>query len=94
MPPQKRVTKSVNFEKVLSKAAGILNWDMDLFRKSAIISKSLKSDRDLLIYIAWQLRVATSQQIGEKFVLTYQLFGNSPGNSDRGKSKYRWSVGK
>ena len=44
---------------------------MDLFRKSAIISKSLKSDRDLLIYIAWQLGVATNQRIGDKFGLTY-----------------------
>jgi len=28
-------------------------------------------DRDLLIYIAWRLGVATNQQIGEKFGLTY-----------------------
>jgi len=28
-------------------------------------------DRDLLIYIAWQLGVATNQQIGERFGLTY-----------------------
>jgi len=71
LPHQKRVTKSVNFEKVLSKAAGILKCDMELYRKSARISKSSKLDRDLLIYIAWQLGVATNQQIGEKFGLTY-----------------------
>ena len=32
---------------------------------------SVKIDRDLLIYIAWQLGVATNQEIGEKFGLTY-----------------------
>jgi chromosomal replication initiation ATPase DnaA len=44
---------------------------MDLYRESNRISKSVKADRDLLIYIAWQLSVATNQQIGEKFGLTY-----------------------
>jgi REP element-mobilizing transposase RayT len=71
LPHQKRVIKDVNIETVLSKAAGILKCDMDLYRESSRISKSVKADRDLLIYIAWQLGVATNQQIGEKFGLTY-----------------------
>ena len=71
MPHQKLVTKSVNLDKVLSQAAGILKCNMELCRKSARISKSSALDRDLLIYIAWQLGVATNQQIGEKFGLTY-----------------------
>jgi len=44
---------------------------MDIFRESARISKTAKVDRDLLIYIVWQLGVATNQQIGEKFGITY-----------------------
>ena len=71
LPHQKQVTKSIDLDKVLSKAAGILKCDMELCRKSARISKSTTMDRDLLIYIAWQLGVATNQQIGEKFGLTY-----------------------
>jgi len=71
LPHQKQVIKDVNIETVLSKAAGILKCDMDLFRNLSRISKSNKPDRDLLIYIAWQLGVATNQQIGEKFGLTY-----------------------
>jgi len=71
LPHQKRVIKEVNIETVLSKAAGILKCDMDLYRESSRISKSAKADRDLLIYIAWQLGVATNQQIGNKFGLTY-----------------------
>jgi hypothetical protein len=71
LPDQKQVTKSVNLDRVLSQAAGILKCDMELCRKSARISKSSTLDRDLLIYTAWQLGVATNQQIGEKFGLTY-----------------------
>ena len=71
LPSQKRLVKDVNLDKVLSKAAGILKCDMNLCRGSARISKMDKVDRDLLIYIAWQLGVATNQQIGEKFGLTY-----------------------
>jgi chromosomal replication initiation ATPase DnaA len=71
LPSQKRVIKDVNIETVLSKAAGLLKCDMDLCRESGRISKSVKADRDLLIYIAWQLGVATNQQIGEMFGLTY-----------------------
>ena len=71
LPHQKQVTKSVNLDRVVSQAAGILKCDMELCRKSARISKSSTLDRDLLIYTAWQLGVATNQQIGEKFGLTY-----------------------
>jgi chromosomal replication initiation ATPase DnaA len=71
LPHQKSVIKDINIETVLSKAAGILKCDMDLYRESTRISKSVKADRDLLIYIAWQLGVATNQEIGEKFGLTY-----------------------
>ena len=48
-----------------------MKCDMNFCRGSARISKTDKADRDLLIYIAWQLGVATNQQIGEKFGLTY-----------------------
>jgi len=71
LPDQKRVIKDVNIETVLSKAAGILKCDLDLCRESTRISKSVKADRDLLIYIVWQLGVATNQEIGEIFGLTY-----------------------
>ena len=71
LPHQKQVIKDVNIEKVISKAAGILNCDMNICRESARVSKAVKTDRDLLIYIAWQSGVVTNQEIGEKFGLTY-----------------------
>ena len=61
----------MDIDTVLSKAAGVLKCDMNLFHGSARISQANKNDRDLLIYIAWQLGVATNQQIGERFGLTY-----------------------
>jgi len=48
-----------------------LKIDQDLCRQSDGISKSFKDDRDLLSYVAWQLGMAISQQIGEKFRLSY-----------------------
>ena len=48
-----------------------MKCDLDLCRESARILKSVKNDRDLLIYIAGQLGVAGNQQMGEKFELTY-----------------------
>ncbi|MHC4459371.1 MAG: transposase [Planctomycetota bacterium] len=96
LPHQKRVIKGANIETVLSKAAGILKCDMDLYRESSRISKADKTDRDLLIYIAWQLGVATNQQIGEKFGLTYSAVSQRVSvikemlNKDKGlKRKYR-----
>jgi REP element-mobilizing transposase RayT len=71
MPQQKRASKDVNLESILSKAAGRLNCDIDLCRKSARISKLMKTERDLLIYIAWKSGVATNREIGTKFGLTY-----------------------
>ena len=71
LPHQKQVTKSANLDRVLSQAAGILKCDLEACHKSARISKSSTLDRDFLIYIAWQLGVASNQQIGEKFGLTY-----------------------
>ena len=71
LPHQKQIIKDVNIDMVLSKAAAILKCDMDLCRKSNRISQSVKADRDLLIYIAWQLGLVTNREIGEKFGLTY-----------------------
>jgi REP element-mobilizing transposase RayT len=71
LPSQKQVIRDVNIETVILKAAGLLKCDMNLFRESSRISKSVKVDRDLLIYVSWQLGVATNQEIGEKFGLSY-----------------------
>ena len=71
LPAQKQVVKDVNLNTVLSRAAGLLKCDLNLCQESTRISEPAKTDRDMLVYIAWQLGVATNQQIGDKFGLTY-----------------------
>lgn len=71
LPHQKKVARDINFEKVLSSAARKLKCDLDSYKASARILAADKTDRDLLIYLIWQLGVATNEQIGEKFGLTY-----------------------
>jgi chromosomal replication initiation ATPase DnaA len=71
IPNQKSTLKDDNLENVLLKAAKILNFDMNLFRKSKRISKSVQFDRDLLIYVVWQMGMASNQEIGDQFGLTY-----------------------
>ncbi len=58
-------------EAVLLKAAEALKCNPEHFRKSKRVSKADTLNRDLLIYLLWQLGQLTNQQIGEKFGLTY-----------------------
>ena len=51
IPQQRSLGKSVEPEKVLEKAAGILNCDLDDIRRSRRIPKSIKDHRDLLLYL-------------------------------------------
>ena len=51
IPQQRSLGKSVEPEKVLEKAAGILNCDLDDIRRLWRIPKSIKDDRDLLVYL-------------------------------------------
>ena len=49
----------------------MLNCNPEEFRKSKRISEADKLNRDMLIYLLWQLGQLTNQQIGDKFGLTY-----------------------
>ncbi len=71
VPHQKLVNKNIDLELLIIQAAKNLNTDLRRYQKSSRISHADKADRDLLIYLIWQLGAATNQQIGEKFGLTY-----------------------
>ena len=71
MPTQKQLSKNMNADDVLLKAAGLLNCDPQIYRKSVRISDADKPDRDLLIYLLWHTGHFTNRQIGERFGLTY-----------------------
>jgi len=64
IPQQRSLGKSVEPEKVLEKAAGILNCDLDDIRRSRRIPKSIKDDRDLLVYLVWKICMLPNEEAG------------------------------
>ena len=79
VPHQKQVIKDIDLDLLITQAAKKLNTDLRRYQKLSRISKADKADRDLLIYLTWQLGVATNQQIGEKFGLTYSAVSRRVG---------------
>jgi REP element-mobilizing transposase RayT len=65
IPQQKLLTKEVDLNQVISKAAEFLGCDVEEFRRSARVSSSRVIDRDVLLYAIWRLGVRTNTQIGE-----------------------------
>ena len=79
LPEQRQLNKSINPDAVLMQGAKLLGSDLKRFRSSARISRTSKSDRDLFIYLMWQLGMMTNEQIGEKFGLTYSAVSKRVG---------------
>ena len=71
IPAQKHLMKSIDPDAAIFKAAKILNCNPQHYRKAGRISAVDKLNRDLLLYLLWQMGQLTNQQIGEKFGLTY-----------------------
>jgi|WetSurSiteA1Bulk_404760.scaffolds.fasta_scaffold38041_2 putative transposase len=70
IPQQKLLIKDLDLSKMLTKATAFLGCDVEDFKKTARVSASRVLDRDLLLYVVWQLGVRTNSQIGEIFGLT------------------------
>jgi len=68
IPQHRALGKSVDPEKVLKKAGRILNCDLDYIRHSRRIIKSIKDERDLLVYLTCTL---TNEETGRLFGMTY-----------------------
>ena len=71
IPQQRPLGKSVEPEKLLEKAGGILNCDLDDIRHSKRISSSKKDDRDLLVYLIWKTCMLPNKETGPLFGITY-----------------------
>ncbi len=71
IPQHRALGKSIAPEKVLEKAAGVLNCDLDDIRQSRRIPKSKKEDRDLLLYLVWKTCILTNEETGRLFGMTY-----------------------
>ena len=79
IPQQTQLSKSIDAEAVLIKAAGILDCKLEHFRKAARVSQSEILNRDLLIYLMWQTGQLTNLQIAEMFGLTYSAVSRRVG---------------
>ncbi len=71
IPQHRALGKSVDQEKGLEKAAGILNCDLDYIRHSRRISKLLKDGRDLLVFLVWKICILSNEETGRLFGMTY-----------------------
>ncbi|MBW1963241.1 MAG: transposase [Deltaproteobacteria bacterium] len=70
VPQQKRVLKDVDLAAILAKAGLFLGCKPEDFKKAARIAPSRVLNRDLLLYLIWQLGVLTNSEIGCLFGLT------------------------
>ena len=70
IPQQMDVIKGLDLEQILGRAIRFLGWEEMDFKKTARISPDRVVDRDVLLYLIWQLGVRTNSQIGEMFGLT------------------------
>jgi len=69
IPQQVNLAKGLDLEKIFERGIHHLGWDGN-FKKTARISPDRVTDRDLLLYLIWQLGLRTNSQIGELFGLT------------------------
>ncbi len=67
---------TVDPEKVLEKAAGILNCDLDYIRYSRRIPKLIKEDRDLLVCLVWKICILSNEETGRLFRMTYSAISH------------------
>jgi putative transposase len=70
IPQQMHLVKDLDLERILKRALRFLGWDEAGFKSNARVSPNRVLDRDLLLFMIWQLGVRTNSQIGEMFGLT------------------------
>lgn len=76
IPQQRSLARSISPEQVLEKAAGVLNCDLEVIRHSRRIPKSMKNDRDLLVYPVWKTCRLPNEETGRLFDVTYSAISH------------------
>jgi len=71
LPQHNSILREYESEALLSRAAKILNFDLASAHKAKKIGSVDKDNRDLLIYLLWQLGRLSNSAIGAYFGLTY-----------------------
>jgi REP-associated tyrosine transposase len=79
IPAQKHLKKNIDADAVIIEAAKILNCDPQRYRMAGRIASADKLNRDMLIYLLWNMGELTNKQIGEKFDLTYSAVSRRVG---------------
>jgi len=76
IPQQRLLGRSLDPVKALEKAAGILNCGLDVIRHARRIPKSLKDDRDLLVYLIWKTCMLPNEETGRLFGMSYSAISH------------------
>ena len=71
IPQQLKIQKDVDPSDLIRKAAAMLDVDMLFCKQSGRIPKSVKANRDLLVYCLWKTGMLTNKKIGELFGVSY-----------------------
>jgi hypothetical protein len=71
IPLHRALGRSADPQAILNKAKTILKCDLDLIRNAQRVPKSVKEDRDLLVYLVWQMCFLTNEETGRLFGMTY-----------------------
>lgn len=71
LPQHNRMYRDVDPKKILEVASEAMQIDMDDIRKSKRIPKTIKDQRDLLIYLLWETGRFANREIGSLFGISY-----------------------
>ncbi len=71
LPQLNRMLREADPEILISKAAMLLNCDIDYFRESGRLSGEDRDKRDVIVYLLWETGRYSNQNIGDLLGLTY-----------------------
>lgn len=71
LPQHNRMYRDFDPKKIIVIASKAMQIDLELLRKSKRISKALKDQRDLLIYLVWESGRFSNQEIGLQLGISY-----------------------
>jgi len=76
LPQQRSMGSDIAPGQVLAKAALVLNCDLEMIRHSRRIPKSMKNDRELLVYLVWKICRLPNEESGRLFGMTYSAISH------------------
>ena len=76
---QKMIAKDLDPAAILNKAAGILDCNVNHFKRSSRIPLKDRDNRNLLIYLIWETGICSNQKIADLLGLTYSAISRRVG---------------